>query len=184
MFYNVGLGDKNGTARLYSDLKRSSLADSGGGFVAEGNLYLKDLDPKQFRSVDITLVDSGAFIQDLWRQFQGKRGVIKIDVEGLELGILKAISQHILPFCEKSQTPIVFFESWDIQKTFLEIQALFPGYSLYFLSQNTYAKNALSKVWGFIKQGKVVSLKKVTGTVTESGGNFILLPDDLAAVMS
>lgn len=179
VFFNIGLGHQSGTATLYSSRKEVSLADSGCGFIAQGNDYFNhdNLNKEEFNTVDITVEKASEFFETLWPSLKEKKGLFKIDVEGLEMTVLSAISEKIIPKCDPKMLPIIFFECWDLSQHVKTIKTLFPSYSLAYLYQNTRQGSMFKNLCAVLMEGKIDQLVEVREEKElQTNGNFFLIP--------
>jgi FkbM family methyltransferase len=130
--YNFGIGDTDGELDLFIPKK-----NWGGAFVnSSGNAYGADvlaakdnfsaIDPENY-VVRKVAIRSGAnalspVFSDLIAQ-GSKRGVIKIDVEGFELSVVRAIAQTI----PAELQAYIIFENWDADANLDEFLEAFHG---------------------------------------------------------
>ena len=176
--FQIALGQETLQTTLFAPAQNSLIADSGCGFISEGNPYFTPpkLQDGIFKKFEVEMIHAGSFFKERWAETSQKKGVIKIDVEGLEMALLKAISRDLIPLCPKENIPIIFFESWEIHPHLGDIRAAFSEYDLFSLTKNTGLPK-WKKIFSFIKTGKTVTLKNTTHSAQEEwGDNFVLIP--------
>ncbi|MGC6518317.1 MAG: FkbM family methyltransferase [Candidatus Puniceispirillaceae bacterium] len=94
--HNIGLGLEDKTEKLF--IPRDNF---GGAFIKQGNAYdgsndNLDRDKGDYIIQDIHLKHAGTWLKDLFKAHKTwQAGLIKIDVEGLELPIFKAILSEL-----------------------------------------------------------------------------------------
>ncbi len=124
---NFGLGD--GNKQLELTIPKNNF---GGAYLKEGNTYSTEVllgkdnikDPsKAYNYLNVTIKDSKTHLNELFSNKipSGSRGVIKIDVEGYEPYILKAIAETLPP----ENSVAIIFENHDPNFNFDELKLYF-----------------------------------------------------------
>lgn len=177
-FYNFGLGRSEGSATL-----RIPKNNWGGAFVAEETAYdektlaLKDrfqsYDASNYRDEAIVIRKASTFFQEFFAAHSAVRGVVKIDVEGLEETLL----EEIAPFCASGNVAI-FFENWsptfDVGAFF---RTHFPTLTLSKIESNLDGKSRLLRVLTHVTLGRRGWLTTDFGQ--RFAGDFVGMPPAL-----
>lgn len=124
---NFGLGD--GNKQLELTIPKTNF---GGAFLREGNTYSNEVllskdnitDPsKAYNYLNVSIKDSRTHLNELFSNNipSGSRGVIKIDVEGYEPYVLKAIAETL----PSDNSVAIIFENHDPDLKSREVQNYF-----------------------------------------------------------
>jgi FkbM family methyltransferase len=145
----VGLGDSDGQVKLTVPKH-----NWGGAFVNDSaNSYSKDIlaqkdgfeviNQENYFDVEIDIKESSTELQSLFKDLTARnltKGVVKIDVEGYEVSVLKGLAKS-LPLGTKA---VVVFESWDKAFNIKEILDTFEGRAT---ARQLYRHTPYNRAW-------------------------------------
>jgi len=164
--HNFALGVDDGTLTL--TIPRGNY---GGAYISHGNTYDHDLllhkdgitdEADAYEYIDVLVKDALVHLTDTFENSisQNERGIIKIDVEGYEPHVIKAIANSLLD----TQSCVIVFENWDKN---LDINKLLNSFShsvsLYRLKHNPVRRFKLLR--------KIKSILGAKGSYTLSPAN-------------
>jgi FkbM family methyltransferase len=188
--YPIGLGEHDRDVVL--TVPRENW---GGAFIKnEQNMYNSDtlakkdgyidLKDENYFKVDIKIKDAGNILEDVFKRLSNlnlQSGVIKIDVEGYEKVILKAIAE-VLPV---DINVIIIFESWDSNLNIEELVNDFQGRAT---ARKLLKKYPWKKRWPkLIKFATLIFKSTIENKIEEieikaCDGDIILLVDKIRSI--
>lgn len=155
--YEIGLGDVAGTLAFDDEFD----GNLGAGRFAEGGKLV--LPVRRFDEVGL--------------QFDGAATAVKIDVEGMELNVLRGMSETL-----RVQRPIVVFEFFGSEARFAELRTIMESYSLFELrSRLDHGIAWWRRLVSAATDGELVRCHPVHAAETRTYSMMLGIPDERVA---